>query len=59
MKKLVTFFVLAIISASYSQTAAPKLFVKTNNHDFGTIAEGAQSEHSIDGSSFGCSSQNE
>ena len=48
MKKLVIFFVFAIVSVSFSQTAAPKLFVKADNHDFGTIAEGEIVTHNFE-----------
>ena len=48
MNKLVAFFIFAILSVSFSQTAAPKLFVKADNHDFGTIAEGEIVTHNFE-----------
>ena len=48
MKKLVAFFVLAIVSVSFSQTNAPKLLVKTDHHNFGTIAEGEVVKHNFE-----------
>ena len=48
MKRLVVFFVFVIVSVSFSQTAAPKLFVKADNHDFGTIAEGEVVTHNFE-----------
>ena len=48
MKRLVTFFVFVIVSVSFSQTTAPRLFAKAENHDFGTIAEGEVVTHNFE-----------
>jgi len=48
MKKITLFFLLSFTATLFSQIVAPRISVKADNHDFGTITEGEVVTHNFE-----------